>query len=303
MNLLEEKGYLSKMICGSNFSYILEEDIFSLTEYKVLQSQNSSSFVKCMKMLYNGKEQLYYLTKDYKSLLSLVSGLDVNNFMTIIGNLFSDIVDVKNNGFLSCQKIDLSFDHLYVDPTTYKVSLVYLPLNKAAYNGETEFENELRTGLIKLIAECSFSTTVKAMKLKEDLADGMLSLEDLCGRVKAMCGSGPVPGNRERSLGGEGVLFCLKSINAPTEVVLEMKKERLVIGKNAALVDAVISYNRAISRVHCRIDKVGNEYTITDLESANGTYVNGVKVQPKKSQKICAGDIIRLADSDFQVIM
>lgn len=303
MNLLEEKGYLSKMICGSNFSYILETDIFSPTEYKVLQSQNSSCFVKCMKMLYNGKEQLYYLTKDYKSLLSLLSGLDVNSFMTIIGNLFLDIVDVNNNGFLSCQNVDLSFEHIYVDPTTYKVSLVYLPLNKAAFNGETEFENELRTGLIKLIAESSFSTTTKAKKLTEDLSDGMLSLEELCSRVKAMSGSGATEKKTRHFAEGEEIFLRLKSINAPTEVVLEMKKERFVIGKNPALVDAVISYNKAISRVHCCIDKVGDEYTITDLESANGTYVNGVRIQSKQSQEICDGDIIRLADSDFQVIV
>ena len=40
---------------------------------------------------------------------------------------------------------------------------------------------------------------------------------------------------------------------------------------------------------------------ITDLQSANGTYVNKAKLQPNQSTPIKNGDVIRLANSDFQV--
>ena len=56
-----------------------------------------------------------------------------------------------------------------------------------------------------------------------------------------------------------------------------------------------------ISRVHCRIDRRDEDYTITDLQSANGTFVNRIKLQPGTPQIIKNGDIIRLANSDFQV--
>lgn len=42
-------------------------------------------------------------------------------------------------------------------------------------------------------------------------------------------------------------------------------------------------------------------YTITDLQSANGTYVNKIRLQPNQPYPINNGDIIRLANSDFQV--
>ncbi len=59
MNALIENNYIQEMECGSNFSYILSDNsTFLSTEYKVLQSQANSWFVKYMKMMYNGKDQL-----------------------------------------------------------------------------------------------------------------------------------------------------------------------------------------------------------------------------------------------------
>ena len=304
MNLLEQKGLLTKMCCGANLSYLLNEDIFLPTEYKILQSQNNSCFVKCMKMSYNGSMQLYYLTKEYKSLQVMAGGLDTDGFLTVVSNLFGDVIDVKNNGFLSCGKIDLSFEHIYVDPATYKVSLVYLPVSEKIYSGDSAMETEIRTGLIKLIGSTPSLSGGRIFRLTEDLSDGTLSVEELYNRVKggyaAYAGrtqTGPVLQQEiNRTL-------CLRSVNTPEEIVLEVQKPRYIIGKNAAAVDGVISCNKAISRIHCCIDKNGAEYLITDMGSANGTFVNGDRVLPNQPRKIQPGDMIRLADSEFRVIL
>lgn len=47
-----------------------------------------------------------------------------------------------------------------------------------------------------------------------------------------------------------------------------------------------------VSRVHAQIWINGSEYQITDLGSSNGTYLNGVKLQPKVFQPIKFGDKI-----------
>lgn len=76
-------------------------------------NHQNSCFVKCMKMMYNGKVQLYYLTKGLKSFSSMISSMDSENFLTIVANILSDIIDVKHNGFLSCQNIDIAFEHIF----------------------------------------------------------------------------------------------------------------------------------------------------------------------------------------------
>ena len=89
--------------------------------------------------------------------------------------------------------------------------------------------------------------------------------------------------------------------STPQRVELVVNKDSYVIGKNAAMVDGAVSFNKLISRVHCQIDRRGNEVTVTDLESANGTFVNRVKLIPRKPAVIHNGDVIRMANSDFQV--
>ena len=180
MNVLAENNYIKEMECGSNFSYILSDNsTFLSTEYKVLQSQANSCFVKCMKIMYNGKVQLYYLTKGLKTFASMLPTLDSESFLTIVANLLSDIIDVKLNGFLSCQNIDIAFERIYVDPATYKVSLVYLPLSKRIFDDNSSFENEVRTGLVKLISGISTLSSPKTTQFSADLSNGTLSIEDL----------------------------------------------------------------------------------------------------------------------------
>lgn len=301
MNTLVENKYITEMECGANFSYVLSDNsAFLSTEYKVLQSQANSCFVRCMKMMFNGKVQLYYLTKGLKPFSSMLPTLDADSFLTIVANLLSDIIEVKSNGFLSCQNIDISFERIYIDPTTYKVSLVYLPLSKRIYDDNSTFENEIRSGLVKLISGISTLSSTKTMQFSADLSNGTLSIEDLYAHIKGGKSSNSKHAVETPVTTSSGLLR-ITAMNAPSRVEITVNKDEFVIGKKPELCDGVISFNKMISRSHCKICKRGSQYTITDLQSANGTYVNKVKLQPNQSIPINNGDIIRLANSDFQV--
>lgn len=302
MNILIEKNYIREMECGSNFSCILNDSsTFLSTEYKVLQSQANSCFVKCMKMMYNGKIQLFYITKGLKSFASMLPSMDAESFLTIVSNLFSNIVDVKHNGFLSCQNIDISFERVYVDTATHKVSLVYLPLNKRMYDDASAFENELRTSLVKLISGISTLSTAKTMQFSSELSNGSLTIEDLQNRIKGGKGAPPIVTSPHTVTSGDAGKLRIIAMNAPTRVEIEVTKDEFIIGKKKELVDGVVSFNRMISRSHCKINRRGSQYMVTDLQSANGTYVNKVRLQSNQPCQIKNGDVIRMANSDFQV--
>lgn len=303
MNSLVENGFISELECGANFSYILNDNTtFQSTEYKVLQSQGTGCFVRCMKMLFNGKVQLYYLTQGLKPLSSLVSTIATDRFITIVTNLLSDILEVKSNGFLSCSAVDISMEHIYVEPATCKVSLVYLPTNVKAFEDTLVFENEVRTGLIKIISSIPSLSSPKTMQLSADLSNGTLSVEDIYNRIKSegLSVNGVVD-NENSYL--PPVQMKIIAINSPNRVEIIINKNEFVIGKKPELCDGVISFNKMISRSHCKICKIENRYTITDLQSANGTYVNKVRLQPNQSVAVNNGDVIRLANSDFQVVI
>ncbi|WP_426350417.1 FHA domain-containing protein [Alloiococcus sp. CFN-8] len=303
MNSLIEGGTLIEKPCGTNFAYVLADNSsFMSTEYKVLQNQGNG-FVKCMKMSYNGKTQLYYLTNGQKSLAGMLPNLDADGFLTIVGNLFSNIIDAKNNGFLSCENIDLAFEKIFVDPATFKVKLIYLPTRLRLFADYFAFENQLRTSLIKLINSIEGLSSPKTMELAVNLGSGTLSLEDIYSRVKS--GVAMERGaDRSRGQGSYSVnksTMSIISMNAPIHVELEITKDKYVIGKNVSGVDGAITFNKAISRVHCQIDRHDGSYTITDLGSSNGTFVNKVRLAANRPHPLKNGDVIRLANSDFQV--
>ena len=186
MNALIESGLISEMKCEDNFAYIINDSsLFSPTEYKFLQNNlEKGYFLKCMKLLYNGKIQFFYLLENYKPLESMIYELDADSFMTIITNIFSNIISIENIGFLHCKNIDISFERIYVDPNTYKVKLVYLPINKSFFVDDISFSNELRVSLIDLISNEKNLSSSKTIEFMADLSNGMLTIKDLYQRIQ-----------------------------------------------------------------------------------------------------------------------
>lgn len=303
MNLLIKNGSINEITCGNNFAYIVNDNNdFLSTEYKVLQSQAEGSFIKCMKLLYNGKVQLYYLTNGFKSLMSIIPSLDSRSFITIVANLFANIVAVKNNGFLSCQNIDVSSEHIFVEPSTYKVSLVYLPIGKRLYSDVSTFENELRTSLIKIIQDFPSLSSPKTKQLIDDLSNVMISIEGIYSKIKET-----TVAEKKGGAGGIGEVVSMArsmkliAMNAPVSFEIAITKDEFTIGRKQELVDGVIPFSRMIGRSHCRIIRKGGQFAIIDLSSANGTYVNKVRIQPEQPCPVKNGDIVRLANIEFQV--
>lgn len=64
-------------------------------------------------------------------------------------------------------------------------------------------------------------------------------------------------------------------------------KEVMSIGRSRD--NDVVIENLSVSRNHCRVRKQGGKFVLTDLNSANGTYVNGVKIT---KTEVVDGDVI-----------
>jgi serine/threonine-protein kinase len=55
-----------------------------------------------------------------------------------------------------------------------------------------------------------------------------------------------------------------------------------------------------VSRLHSRLIRHGNEWSVEDLGSTNGTFVNGAKVDPHQKKRIKSGDVIRCGQIELQ---
>ena len=306
MNQLKENGVISEITAGNNFEYVIQDNSdFANTDYKVLQNQNSGIFVQCVKMTRNGHVDLLYLTESYRPLTSMISDINADILLNIFTNLFADVIEIKNNGFLVCQSVDLNWDKVFVDNNTGKVKLIYLPLKEKIFDSYPEFETDLRSRTVQLINAFSFGNNDRVQKFVHDLSDGSLTIEDVyanninSNQMVVEAAKVVIP---NKAVTGMLVGIKLVAMNISDHFEIAIDGPDVVIGKKQELVDIVIPFNKMISRRHCRIISVNGDYFIVDEGSANGTFVNGNKLISGEKAPIKRGDVIRLADSDFQVI-
>lgn len=70
---------------------------------------------------------------------------------------------------------------------------------------------------------------------------------------------------------------------------------KLIIGRSPSC-DIVVS-NSLVSKKHAMIQKIKDDYFVTDLESTNGTFINAERVPQGKYLKIEPGDAIKVGKS------
>jgi len=89
-------------------------------------------------------------------------------------------------------------------------------------------------------------------------------------------------------------------IRAKNNEKINLNKPVFRIGKEKSYVDYFIGDNTAISRSHANFISRDGEYFVTDTNSTNHTYVNGVMIQSNVETKLVHGDKVRLANEDFE---
>lgn len=303
-NELIQSGIITEVHGPQCMSYILNDSsLFALGSYKVLKNQDKSHFIRVAKLRYNGKIKLTYFTGEMISLKSILPSLSCDSFIIVLANLMSSVIDIIHNGFLDASNLNLKFNRIYVHPNTLAVSFIYLPIYKnRAVTGtvvlSTPVESELRADLIQLITATPSLATKRMKGICGWLSDGMLTFEDVYQKISMK------PFENTNSRGDYHSVqpeMTISALNAPGNVTLRVNCPEYLIGKNEKAVNGCLSFNGAISRVHCKITWNGGAYYVEDMESMNGTYVNRKRLKPHQPQILTDGAVLSLANSDFIV--
>lgn len=310
MDEILKSGLITEILGHQNVEYLLNDNkVFLQTGYKVLKSQEKSGFIKCAKLLYNGKIKLIFFTSEFKSLKNIITALDGDMLLIVLSNLLNAVIQIKNNGFLSCNNLDIGMDKIFVNTKTLEVNLIYLPVSINTLGDISMFEYELRTRLIKIVSSTRKLSEEKTSRVCGHLANGSISLEQLYMLMVEEQKNENSIGHMLKIDSQRGYTGTSGNIRQPpmilktTDMDLEfyINKPQFVLGKNIANVDGIIPYNKAISRIHCKIIFQNGSYFVMDMRSANGTYVNNQKLKPSELHPLKNGDQLRLANSMFLV--
>ncbi|MCC7441628.1 MAG: FHA domain-containing protein [Bdellovibrionales bacterium] len=77
----------------------------------------------------------------------------------------------------------------------------------------------------------------------------------------------------------------------------EIKGNEVILGRSKNC--EIVLEDKKASRKHTLVRKAGLNFVVKDLDSANGTYLNGVKIQ---EQELSGDDVIRIGDTDIRFV-
>lgn len=293
---LENKGILEKK-SGEGYGYQLkDEELFSQLGYKVLLSQKVSGLLKAAKVCYNGRIQLMYFSKDYKTCRTILSGLPFDSILMVCSRILETIIRVKEHGFLFCENIDISMDHILFDPKTYEAYLIYLPLVSGNEMEKAQFDMELRHTLLQIVKMNAMAASKSELQMIQMLNDSRVEIEKILEFTLPFVESSV----RGRNIKRPGLR--LVSMNPNLQLTFIVDKPRFTIGRRKDN-DGVLDFWEKISRLHCSIayDRDTSSYLIEDEGSSLGTMLNGKLLVPHVPQALGSGDVVALPGIKLKV--
>lgn len=290
-------GKLTEIQETEDTAYLLENnEIFYDIGYKVMQNQENVNLLKCHRLKYNGKIKLVYFTRDDTSLADCLAKSDIDGVLNLIHRLIEAMLQIENLGFLNMACIDNRLSHIFVEPGTKNVKIIYLPVNLVGvHKNKNEFDNEIKAQLVQKIEQTQTADHPQIRQIMDALGDGTLKLHDVSVRIQS--GKTEVQRNTiEKPLTNQ---ISIQSMNG--QIHFDIQENEFLIGKSREKVQGVITGNSAVSRVHCKIVRKNGDFYVVDMESSNGTYVNGKKIKPGVPEPIFEGCQLRIANAEFIV--
>lgn len=101
-------------------------------------------------------------------------------------------------------------------------------------------------------------------------------------------------------LGKQGATPLQAACNLRKEEEFELVGSTVIGRDNSADIQII---NGSISHKHCRLDPKSNSFTIQDLQSKNGTWLNKKKLDPEMEQLLSSKDIIRVGVVELMFLL
>lgn len=312
-----------------------DEKLLDQTGYKVLHSVAGSNLLCGYKSLFNGHIKLTYDISECTPLPAMYQTLTAEQALGVLGELMNTLEQIYDIGFLQYENISLHPEDIFLDSNSYQVFLIYIPVRTGRKAmGRAEFEQAFRACLLDLLGRIPAAERLRA--LREALASGQAMAEI---RERLQSGeffSAPAPApepappapeperrpgvgerlrglfRRERKERGRpetptpappaaGQRWLLVGVDTPEPVELHLTGEQFVVGRSSQSAQGVVGFNRTIGREHCRFSLRGEHCYLEDLDSANGTFLNDIRLTPGKHYEAVPGDRIRLSNSSFEL--
>lgn len=218
---------------------------------------------------------------------------------------------------LNTEQILLNPDYIYLDPDQWEFSFCFFPFYEAA--GENELL-KLAEYLLDRLDKQDADAVALGYEFYRMAGEENASLEQILSAWKEDKGSRietealenkteirAEPEIEALQPAGRGDTVFLKKAEGivlrsenPAYPSMEITAANFLVGKKKDAVDGWIKA-RGISRIHGKILKEDGAYYLMDLNSTNGTFLNGGRLEVNEKARIRQGDVVGFADVKYVV--
>lgn len=283
-----------------------DPDLFYMTGYKVIRNFSGGGLIVAQKTLLNGKTRLVYDLKDYVPITSVLDEIGSDRYSMLLHSLLSLCERIRENGFIQGEHLCLEGDMVFVDPATLQVWVIYVPLKQR--ESRTMELDGLDRQLAKFLSGIMDTHPIyndgRMRKIREYLDNGRIDIE----RFKEMLTSASTEQLNVMSYEmhtdelAPPESLILERIGGTQRLYLHIPSSGAVIGRNEEYSQIIIP-DSSVSKKHCLIRKVGNTWSIQDLQSSNHTWIGNSDewLTPFTEYEIRPGDVVRISRFIFQV--
>ncbi len=276
-------------VFSDHIAYTLEgqEVIFSIGS-KILEKSNRNEILSGTIITIDGHQRILYPIEHVTGLKDIIVQADAYEICGILEQLIGFIDAINASDFLCKEAFDINIDRIYYDKSEKILKCVVLPFNREYFiQGEDNWNEKfikLMCDLLGRIYGEGAQKYIDYIQSKEHLwEDKMTFLRKVRRKQK------------KDNLGSKVVLHT--NNNA---IYIEMTDDEMILGTSDKL-KGQIKVSSSVSRNHCKVFKYMERYAVQDLNSTNGTQINGFKLNPGKPYYLSQGDHLQLADVDLLV--
>lgn len=302
-----------------NYLILEQEDAKSNYQVDMLVRNRIPGLLECRLNLVDQKAGLYYEITSKQSLRLLLerrrlTGTELETFL----NKLLEAAGSCEEYLLDTGSLLLDPDYIYLDSDHWEFFFCLFPFS----------QGKIRNGLLELaeyLLDRLDKQDSKAVALGYEFyrmaGEEHGSLEEVLVKWQEENKKKPEPENtahKKETYGenkmeeppmtdrvGETVflkkdtVLILRSEN-PAYSSMEIKGTSFLIGKKKDAVDGWVKA-RGISRIHGKISREEDGCYLTDLNSTNGTFLNGGRLEVNEKARIRPGDVVGFADVKYVV--
>lgn len=301
-----------------------EQDMDELG-YKILNGISGTNLLCGTKSLFNGKLKLTYDISDYTPLTSLRDGLTREQVFEIVEGLLDTLEQIYDIGFLLYDNVSFRAEDVLLKNGTCQVCLLYIPnragrtiLRRPEY--DRIFCGRVQGILSSIPAAKTMTRFFKALSsprtlvqlrelLHQEISNPPHEPEPVPGGEKVQSSpggrrwfNGLFWKNKEKPKEGKKPeVWRLVGINTPGPLELALTGESFVVGRSVQRAQGVVSFSPTIGREHCRFLLKDGKWYLEDLNSTNGTFLNGKRLEAGKEYAVSPEDRVRLSSTEFRL--